>query len=171
VARTLKISDRETLDIISDGADALVVIASFLPHGTKPPAHLHPSQVEEFEVLDGVLTVESGKVTVHHAVGARFTIEAGVTHRMWNAADEICTVRWTTTPPLSSRSWFEGLATIQSRAQSGRGLNRAASFGRLTRDHRQTFRPVVAGSPLLGETIMIILATVARRRQSTGQEG
>ena len=53
MADTLKLTPHETLTIRRSEPDLLEVEAVYGPGGSPPPAHLHPSQHERFEVLAG----------------------------------------------------------------------------------------------------------------------
>jgi quercetin dioxygenase-like cupin family protein len=60
--------------------------------------HRHPALVEQFTVLEGELTVKrDGRTSILHQ-GERATIEAGVWHDWWNAADRDARVRVEITP-------------------------------------------------------------------------
>jgi quercetin dioxygenase-like cupin family protein len=70
------------------GVEILELEGGVPPHGEGPPEHVHVGQVEEGQVVSGVLTA-----TVN---GRRFTIQAGeraafpadVPHRWWNEGTE-----------------------------------------------------------------------------------
>ena len=74
--------------------------ATYAPGSPLPPAHLHPTQRERFEVHSGTLSfVVDG---VPHAVSAGEALEVppGAVHQVRNAGDEPAEVTWQTRPAL-----------------------------------------------------------------------
>jgi hypothetical protein len=49
----LKLGPRDSLEILSSDEEELLVLASYVPLGSPPAAHLPPSRDERFEVLEG----------------------------------------------------------------------------------------------------------------------
>jgi mannose-6-phosphate isomerase-like protein (cupin superfamily) len=80
----------------TDG-EYVLLEATVEPDGFVASAHVHPSQSERFEVLDGALGVRVGRtVRIVHA-GETLTVPPGTPHRFWNAGGEqvrfLCEVR------------------------------------------------------------------------------
>ena len=96
------------------GGEYVEVIASYRPHGAKPPLHLHPSQHEEFTVLTGAVTVRRGETVEEFEAGASFGTTPGTPHQMWNERDEEATVRWRTIPALQTERMFRALHELTS---------------------------------------------------------
>jgi quercetin dioxygenase-like cupin family protein len=67
------------------------------PGATVAAAHVHPLQTERFEVLAGKVGMKVGGKRVEVDADEVVTVEAGVAHRFWNAADSearfLCEVR------------------------------------------------------------------------------
>jgi quercetin dioxygenase-like cupin family protein len=75
--------------------------------GRFPPKHLHPSQTERFEVLEGtVRTIVDGDERDYRA-GEAFEVPAGAEHQM--AADPPARLRWEVRPALRTAEFFETL--------------------------------------------------------------
>ena len=72
-----------------------------------PPAHLHPSQHERFEVLEGAVRTVIGGDERRYDAGDRFEIPPGTVHQM--TGDGPARVRWEVTPALRTAEFFERL--------------------------------------------------------------
>jgi hypothetical protein len=81
--------------------------ASYSGAGGMPPAHLHPSQVERFAVLEGRMHAIVGDEERDFESGESFEVPAGTSHRM--AADGPTRVRWEVRPALRTAEFFERL--------------------------------------------------------------
>jgi mannose-6-phosphate isomerase-like protein (cupin superfamily) len=95
----IQLSQWQTLDVIDRGPAALVLESAWTTGGPPPPAHWHPHQREEFEILEGELTVQRDDAapTVLTA-GQRLVVEPRQVHRMWNASDRIVRASWRIEP-------------------------------------------------------------------------
>ena len=102
----------------TDGA-LLEMEASYSGEGGMPPAHLHPSQLERFEVLEGAMQTIVDGVERRYETGERFEVPAGTVHQM--AADGPTRMRWEVTPALRTAEFFERLF-------SGKGEDLRAEF-------------------------------------------
>ena len=160
---TLHIGSHEDLTVIRTDSDVFEVEATYLPHGSAPPRHIHPDQDERFAILDGVLHVELGGQTRDLAAGDELTIPRRRVHRIWNPGGQPARVRWRTTPALTTEQWFRGLADLQRQAeQRGQSRGDVLGFAAQAQRHRATFRLVVGGSPVIGTAVVDLLAFVAR---------
>ncbi|GAB2569131.1 cupin domain-containing protein [Spirosoma areae] len=96
------------------GGQLLEMESTFRAHSTKPAAHYHPHQVENFTVLTGELTVQvDGQVKTLRA-GDRLHVPQNTVHSMWNASATETTVNWQVSPALNTEYFFEtafGLAS------------------------------------------------------------
>jgi quercetin dioxygenase-like cupin family protein len=72
-----------------------------------PPEHLHPSQVERFEVIEGAMKTIIGGVERRYEPGEPFDVPPGVPHQM--AADGPTRMRWEVRPALRTAEFFERL--------------------------------------------------------------
>ena len=100
----------------TDGA--LLEMESTYREGAQlPAAHLHPSQDEYFEVLEGTVTTIIDGVETSHAVGETFHVPAGVVHQMVGEAGT--RLNWQVRPALRTAEFFEGLYTGTAAARQG----------------------------------------------------
>jgi hypothetical protein len=81
--------------------------ASYSGEGGMPPMHLHPSQAERFEVLEGRMrTVVDGEERTY-GPGEAFDVPPGTPHQM--GADEPTRMRWEVRPAMRTAEFFERL--------------------------------------------------------------
>ncbi|MEX2195369.1 MAG: cupin domain-containing protein [Thermoleophilaceae bacterium] len=97
LVRTAAETDGELLEMEAVYADAAGL----------PPEHLHPSQEERFEVLEGSVHAVIGDVERRYGPGEAFTVPPNTPHRM--AADGPARMRWEVRPALRTAEFFERL--------------------------------------------------------------
>ena len=102
----------------TDGA-LLEMEATYGGTAGMPPAHLHPNQLERFEVLEGAMRTVIAGVERRYEAGESFEVPAGTVHQM--AADGPTRMRWEITPALRTAEFFERLF-------SGKGEDLRAEF-------------------------------------------
>jgi quercetin dioxygenase-like cupin family protein len=105
------------------------MLATYAPGSPLPPAHLHPSQDERFEVEEGTLTfVVDGREQV---VGAGEVIEIprGAVHQVRNAEDVQAVVTWQTRPALRTGEFHHELNTATAEEDWDRLGAALTSFG------------------------------------------
>lgn len=90
----------------TDG-EVLAMEATYGADAKMPPAHLHPSQVERFEVLDGAMNTIVGGVERRYEAGEVFEVPAGTVHTM--VSDGPARVSWQVRPALRTAEFFERL--------------------------------------------------------------
>jgi len=100
-----------TLRLVRTGAETdgelLEMEASYSGEAGMPPEHLHPSQVERFEVLEGSMHAIVGGEERVYEVGESFEVPAGTPHQM--AAQGPTRMRWEVRPPMRTAEFFERL--------------------------------------------------------------
>jgi quercetin dioxygenase-like cupin family protein len=67
--------------------ELVVIECTVEPNGAVAMAHVHPSQEERFEVLEGKLRFQRGKEKIEANVGDVVTIPAGTAHHFENIGD------------------------------------------------------------------------------------
>lgn len=110
VGDTYTIRDGEAITIRELTPELLEVEAVWAPQEGRPPRHLHPSQDEHFEVLDGELTFDvarRGAVVV--AAGGTIEVAAGTVHRVWNSGSATARARWQIRPAQRTAEMFAAL--------------------------------------------------------------
>jgi hypothetical protein len=87
--------------------DDLVMEASYTGEGGMPPEHLHPSQAERFEVLEGSMrAIVDGDERLYE-VGESFDVPPATPHQM--KAEGPTRMRWEVRPALRTAEFFERL--------------------------------------------------------------
>lgn len=81
------------------GGEYLLIEVALPPQGDGPPLHVHDQFEEQFEVLEGVLTVTVGKEQHELSVGDTILATRGTAHTFTNNADEPVRFRVKLTPP------------------------------------------------------------------------
>ena len=95
------------LRLIQVGDEVLEMEASYSGEAGMPPEHLHPSQRERFEVLEGAMrTIVDGEQRTYEA-GESFEVPVGTPHQM--AAEGPTRTRWEVRPALRTAEFFERL--------------------------------------------------------------
>jgi quercetin dioxygenase-like cupin family protein len=89
------------------GGDLLEMEASYGEGAALPPEHLHPSQAERFEVLEGAMTTIIDGVERRYGAGETFEVPVGTPHQM--TGDGAARVRWQVRPALRTAEFFEAL--------------------------------------------------------------
>lgn len=87
------------------------------PDGAVPGTHVHPKQVETFEVISGQMKFRLGLKKVKAGPGETVVVPAGAVHNFANDGDEPAHVRVTMEPALKMEELFE---TSVSLAKQGR---------------------------------------------------
>jgi Cupin domain len=87
--------------------EVLEMEASYTGEAGMPPTHLHPSQAERFEILEGSMQTNIGNEGRVYEAGEVFEVPAGTSHQM--AAREPTRMRWEVRPALRTAEFFERL--------------------------------------------------------------
>jgi uncharacterized cupin superfamily protein len=141
----IQLTSHQVITVVESGIDRLVVESAWDAEAGDPLRHLHPTQREDFEVLEGRLRViRDGRTEIVEA-GQDFVVEPGVVHGM-TSGDVATRARWVITPALGTEAMFRGLAAAE-------GHGRLAQL-RVIAAHRAEFRlaspPDVVQRVLLG---------------------
>jgi quercetin dioxygenase-like cupin family protein len=97
--------DGYVLRLAAIDPDLLQMEATYGGTGQFPPAHLHPSQDERFEVLEGAVRAIVDGEELRYEAGDTFAIAAGAVHQM--TADPPARLRWEVRPALRTAEFFE----------------------------------------------------------------
>lgn len=158
--------------IVRSGAQTagrlLELEATYPPHSSEPPPHLHPRQDEEFVIVSGSMMVRLvGKVSQLRA-GEVISIPKGTPHSMWNAGEEPTTVIWRTTPALNTEHFFRDVYWLASEGRTNsRGTPDLLDLAWLVPQYWNEIR-ITRPPELVQRLLFAILAPVAyfRRRRS-----
>ena len=90
------------------------------PGGAVAAAHIHPEQEERFEVLKGVMGLKVDGETVEARPGTVLVVEAGLSHKWWNAGDGELVFRCTVRPAGKFESLIETMFTLAAEGKTNR---------------------------------------------------
>ncbi len=77
-----------------------IEVENHVQPGSGPPMHVHFKQLESLTVVKGKLGSQVlGKEVTYHYEGETITYDAGVTHKFWNAGDEVLLCTGKVMPP------------------------------------------------------------------------
>lgn len=106
----IHLGPNQDLRVVSSTAERLVLEARWR-QGEPPPAHLHPSQEEHFEILEGELMVVIGDDPPRHLhAGDTIEIPPGTAHKMWNALPGEARAAWETMPAQRTEEMLRTVA-------------------------------------------------------------
>jgi quercetin dioxygenase-like cupin family protein len=160
----LKLTPHESVVVRSSTPGLLEVEATYRAGGSAPPPHLHPSQSEHFEVLEGILRTEVEGEDRELRAGDTLDVPRGAVHRMWNPADAPARVRWQTSPRGRTENWFEQLDALQREGRVGRnGMPSPLAFGVYLTEYSDTMELAV-GPRFLVRPLLRGLGALGRRR-------
>ena len=111
----LKLTPHESVEILEETPDLLVVEVTYGSPGKPPPAHFHPSQDEHFAVQSGRLSTKVAGTERILEPGETLDVPRGTAHQMWNAGPDPVVARWTTKPAGRTGEWFRRLALVRER--------------------------------------------------------
>lgn len=100
----------------TDG-ERLVFELELPPGGRFPGGHVHPSQEERFDVLNGTMRFRKGMRRVTAESGDSVVVPAGTSHRFANVGDDTARIRVEVRPALEMERLFETVAAL---AREGR---------------------------------------------------
>jgi quercetin dioxygenase-like cupin family protein len=121
--------------------EAVVIECAVEPGGFVALAHVHPSQSERFNVIDGTLGLKAGKEKRTLGRGDVGVIEAGTPHKFWNAGEDevrfVCEVR----PALQFESLLETMFNLAADGKTNRkGIPNPLRLAVIARAHFDTVR-------------------------------
>jgi quercetin dioxygenase-like cupin family protein len=160
----------------TDG-ESVLVETIVRPHGFVAAAHVHPSQTERFEVLEGLLGLRIGGDERLARPGDVAVVEPGTPHRFWNAGEDearfLCEVR----PAIQFESLIETMFTLAAEGKTNhKGLPNPLRLAVIAKAHFDTvqlpFPPAVlqraalaVGAPI-GRVLGYAATATAPRRVS-----
>ena len=103
----------------SSGGKLLEMESVYVPNTPEPILHYHPFQDEHFKVLDGNLTVRTGRnLKVLHE-GDEIDIPSGTRHAVWNRSNLRAKINWKVTPALDTEYLFETITGLVNDGKTG----------------------------------------------------
>ena len=131
-----------------------------VPEGDPPPAHIHPHQHEDYQVLEGALDVRVGGRWRTLAVGEGATVEPGQPHQFRNGSDAVVRTVSIHRPALSFPDYIQ---RVRALVQAGKlrgptDLKSLLYISMLFREHADT----IAAASAPQRAMMAAMAAVGR---------
>lgn len=107
MADTIKLGAGQTLEVIASTPQTLELVSMWDPRCKPPPTHYHPRQDEQFEVLEGQLTVKVGDEDARILpAGDTIDVPSRTAHSMRNAGRVTTKATWRISPALRTEEMF-----------------------------------------------------------------
>ena len=123
----LQLENRNTGEILrigrvrdAEGQTILTIDGSLPPRKNGPPLHVHFHQREEGVVKAGSLGALIGKETVVVPAGGVGLFPAGVSHKWWNAGDDVLELSGRVIPAGDLDRFLQALFAVLNASASGR---------------------------------------------------
>jgi quercetin dioxygenase-like cupin family protein len=135
------------------------------PGAPSPPLHYHPSQTEEWHVLEGALSVNIGGDWRELREGESATIPPGQSHTLENRSDGVVRVRDVHVPAGDFQEYIESLHRLSAsgKASNLRSPRALVHLAMLVHDHRRRGGQVSASALQRGaETVLAAIGRLLR---------
>ena len=128
----------------TNGEHVLIELRSD-PGGFVAAAHVHPSQVEVFEVVTGRIGLKVDGEKMEAGAGETVVVEAGQAHKWWNAGPGELVFRCKVSPALEFESLIETMFALAADGKTNRkGMPNPFRLAVIANAHFQTVQlPVV----------------------------
>ena len=119
------------------------------PKASVAAAHVHPAQVERFEIVSGTFGANVAGKVIEAQAGDVLVVEPGQAHRWWNAGDDelvfLCEIR----PALRFESLIETMFSLAAAGKTNRkGMPNAFRLAVIAQGHFDTVRLPFPPAPL-----------------------
>ncbi|MDB5240380.1 MAG: cupin protein [Spirosoma sp.] len=135
--------------------------STFRARSTKPAAHYHPIQDENFTVIAGELTVQIDGQTRTFRPGDRLHIPRNTVHSMWNASDEETVVNWQVSPALDTEFFLETAYGLANEGKTGPDGRPALLQSALLMQHFSRVFRLTSPSLLVQQLVFGLLSPLA----------
>jgi quercetin dioxygenase-like cupin family protein len=131
------------------------------PRGGVFVAHVHPSQEERFEVVDGTIEVEIDGARTMASAGDSVVIAPGQVHSWWNAGEEDARFTIEVRPALRFDAFLDETFAVARAGKTTRGGRiRLLPWAPVGKRYRAEFR--IAAPAALYDTYLALAAPLAR---------
>jgi mannose-6-phosphate isomerase-like protein (cupin superfamily) len=136
-------SEYLVLERPSGPGDAVIMEFRLPDHCAEPPAHVHPHNVEVFEVLEGEVELLFGSEWRTVRAGESVTVPAGARHTFRNHSGRFAAFRNVHDPHHDFEAYLRKLTTLQNELHvtSPNGPGAAARFAMVVGQYPDLLRP------------------------------
>ncbi len=117
--------DGSRLIVRKSGAETdgklLEMEAIYPPQSAAPPYHFHPSQEENFKVLQGSFQTIIGGMEKIYEAGESYSVPVNTPHLMHNISDEEGRLLWQVRPALRTQEFLETMWGLEADEEAGAG--------------------------------------------------
>jgi len=150
VAKTLKITPGESVEVRRSDSEVLEVEGRWAPGGDPPPKHYHPTQDERFEILEGMLRTRVDGIERDLGPGEALEIPRNAVHQMWNPGTEPVRAVWQTRPGGRTEQWFSAIDRLHREGRVGsNGMPGPLAFSVLLTEYDDVFRLATPAQPVV----------------------
>lgn len=111
------------------------------PGGFVAAAHVHPFQVEQFEVVSGRLGMQLARESLEFGPGGEVVVLNGTPHRFWNAGEDELHFRVNISPALQFESLLSTMfALAEDGKTNGQGMPNPLRLAVIAQAHFDTVR-------------------------------
>ncbi|HET8750941.1 MAG TPA: cupin domain-containing protein [Gaiellaceae bacterium] len=123
------------------GGELVRVETIVQPDGFVAAAHVHPTQTERFDMLEGTVEFRVGGELIRASAGDEVVVPPGTPHRFRNDGDEAARFLMEVRPALKFESLIETMFTLAADGKTGRrGLPGPFRLAVIAREHFDTVR-------------------------------
>jgi mannose-6-phosphate isomerase-like protein (cupin superfamily) len=138
-------ANKQTIEFVTTSKESkgrlLEMIASWEPYSIKPMEHYHPYQDEQFDVLDGEMSLMLNGKTYILQKGDVVKIPAKTVHAMWNHSDNKAVMNWKVSPALHTEFFLEtGMGLVADGKTGNNGMPGMLQTILLAQKYRKEFR-------------------------------
>jgi quercetin dioxygenase-like cupin family protein len=131
------------------GGEYVLVELVARPDAFVAAAHVHPEQVETFDVVSGTLGACVAGTRIEAHAGDTLVIEPGEPHAWWNAGDDELVFRCEVRPALQFESLIETMFSLAGAGKTnGKGMPNLLRLAVIARAHFDTARLPFPPAPL-----------------------
>src|SRR5438093_7653369 len=121
--------------------EAVVIECTVQPDGFVAAAHVHPSQTERFNVIDGTLGMKVGRKKLLLERGDVAEVEPGTPHKFWNMGEDEVRFVWEVRPALQFESLLETMFALAEDGKTNKkGMPNPLRLAVIARAHFDTVR-------------------------------
>ncbi len=146
------------MPILKTHGKLLEMEATYNARSKEPDAHYHPSQVEDFTILSGQLSV---RIDGHLKILKKddtLHIAANKVHSMWNATDSKTVVNWKVMPAMNTENLLETMTGLAIDDKTNdKGMPNILQVALIANRYSPVFR--LSKSPYLVQKIVFIILT------------
>ena len=102
------------------GQIVLMLDGSLPPRTVGPPLHVHFQEHEKIVVKAGTVGAQVGKEKITVPTGGTAVMPAGVSHRWWNAGDDLLELTGQAVPAVDLDRYLQGLFAVLNASTNGR---------------------------------------------------